>query len=179
MKFQQRKDWETPDWLFRQFDNEFGFTIDAAAHARNHKLERFWDLEADGLAQDWGPERVWCNPPYGEGLDAWVEKPIADDALAVLLLPVRTEMDWWARAIECAAEIRFAQGRVHFKLPGDPGPKGSRPVFSSVVVIFRPGPAPASPRVSTFPTPRIRDRLRQISLFEVEPLREATDTETQ
>ncbi len=165
MKFQGRNDWETPDWLFCRFDDEFGFTVDAAAHGSNHKLERYWDLEADGLEQDWSIERVWCNPPYGPGIDKWIEKAIADDALAAFLLPVRTEMAWWARVLECADEIRFATGRVHFKLPGFSDPNGSRPVFASVVVVFRPGPAPASPLVTSFPTPRIREQLRQLHLF--------------
>jgi site-specific DNA-methyltransferase (adenine-specific) len=166
VKLQRRNDWGTPGWLFRQFDDEFGFTVDAAANESNHKLERYWGLEDDGLAQSWADECVWCNPPYGgAAIPAWVEKAIAEDALAVLLLPVRTEMAWWSRVIECASEIRFVQGRVHFELPGFCDRKGSRPVFASVVVIFRPGPKLAPPLVTSFQTPRIRDRLRQMDLF--------------
>ena len=32
-----RMDWETPADLFAKLDDEFGFTLDAAASASNHK----------------------------------------------------------------------------------------------------------------------------------------------
>lgn len=55
--------WETPQDFFDMLDAEFGFTLDAAADARNHKCPRYYTREQDGLKQPW-PGTVWCNPPY-------------------------------------------------------------------------------------------------------------------
>ena len=173
MKFQRRNDWRTPAWLFDELNYEFSFTIDAAADSDNAKIYRFWDLEADGLEQDWSHERVWCNPPYGAQIVHWVEKAIADDGLAVLLVPVRTETVWWHRAIEGVHEIRFIRGRVHFEPPPDmPRPLaalGSRPVFASALLIFQPArdlDYDTSQRkiVSSTTTPRLRADPRQLEL---------------
>jgi hypothetical protein len=30
--------------------------------------------EVDGLKQDWGTHRVFCNPPYGRQMGAWAMK---------------------------------------------------------------------------------------------------------
>lgn len=165
MKAPRRHDWETPDWLFGRLHAEFDFTVDAAAHTGNHKLPRYWSEDDDGLSRDWAEERVWCNPPYGRGIGAWVEKARKDGGLAVLLLPVRSETHWWCHDVLAASEIRFVQGRVNFKLDGgtNPHPKGSRPAFSSAVVIYGNG---EGPRLSTFPTPFVEKRERQLCCFE-------------
>lgn len=126
--------------LFRQIDDEFHFTVDVAANADNAKCERFYDLEADGLLQDWAGEIVWCNPPYSE-IPAWVAKA-SREALAttVMLLPAnRTEQPWWQTYIEpfrdkgeSRIETRFIAGRQKF---AGSGSGGSAP-FGSVLVIF-------------------------------------------
>ncbi len=171
MKFQRRNDWATPAWLFEELHEEFDFTVDAAAGSGNTKVPRFWSLEDDGLKQDWSRERVWCNPPYGAQVAHWVEKAIADNGLAVLLVPVRSETVWWHRAIAAVAEIRFIRGRVHFEPPPDmPRPLarlGSRPVFASALLIFRGyldrGSTPQTLVTSTT-TPRLREDPRQMPL---------------
>ena len=61
----EKYDWETPQSLFDKLHEHFHFTLDAAASDSNHKLPRYYTKETDGLAQDWGGERVFCNPPYG------------------------------------------------------------------------------------------------------------------
>ena len=55
-------DWATPQALFDDLHKEFGFTLDACASAVNHKWERYFDIQADGLVQVWDGV-VWCNPP--------------------------------------------------------------------------------------------------------------------
>ena len=61
----KKSDWETPQDLFDSLNSEFHFTLDAAASDHNHKLPHYYTEKEDGLAQDWGGERVFCNPPYG------------------------------------------------------------------------------------------------------------------
>ena len=162
----RRPDWETPDWLFDQLHEEFDFTVDASAHAGNHKLPRYWSEQEDGLSQDWSIERVWCNPPYGRDIGRWIQKAKKSGGLAVLLLPVRSETAWWCCDVLEASEIRFVRGRVHFKIDGgaNPHPKGCRPVFASAVVVFD-GARSGSPLLSSFPTPFIAKRERQGDLF--------------
>lgn len=66
--------WATPQWLFDDFNAEFGFTLDACALPSNAKCAKYFTPEVDGLAQDWGGEVVWCNPPYGREIGKWVKK---------------------------------------------------------------------------------------------------------
>lgn len=75
-----KDDWGTPQDLFDQLNKEFGFTLDPCADDTNHKCEKYYTIEQDGLAQDWNGETVFCNPPYSRktktnaGQIAWVKK---------------------------------------------------------------------------------------------------------
>lgn len=67
-------EWETPKDLFDRLNDEFRFTLDVCATAENAKCSRYFTKEQDGLLHDWTGETVWCNPPYGKGMDAWCRK---------------------------------------------------------------------------------------------------------
>jgi hypothetical protein len=58
-------EWSTPLGLYRELDNEFGFTLDPCASDGNAKCERYWTKCDDGLSKSWVSERVFMNPPYG------------------------------------------------------------------------------------------------------------------
>lgn len=47
-------EWATPQDFFDKLDNEFHFTLDPCANEQNHKCEKFYTKEQDGLSQDWG-----------------------------------------------------------------------------------------------------------------------------
>ena len=49
-----KKNWETPQKFFDALNEEFHFTLDAAASHENHKCENYYTEEQDGLVQDWG-----------------------------------------------------------------------------------------------------------------------------
>lgn len=119
------KNWETPPDFFKALDDEFHFTLDAAASHENHLLSRYctktgvweWGIdrlrpslgergwlidpyqeegEADGLSHHWHGERVFCNPPYDSSLYQWVEKALKREAeISVLLLPASTDTLWF------------------------------------------------------------------------------------
>lgn len=130
----QRDDWETPSALFNAVHSVFRFTLDAAAEPHNTKCARFFTPEIDGLAQDWGHETVWVNPPYGKHITAWVEKAVSaarGGATIVMLVPARTDTWWWQRHVE-PREHRCLQGRIRFV--GAPG----RAPFGCALVVFRP-----------------------------------------
>lgn len=52
-----KNDWETPQRLFDELDRHYHFTLDAAASHTNHKVDRYFTADDDGLAQDWGGRR--------------------------------------------------------------------------------------------------------------------------
>ena len=134
----KRQDWATPGPLFEQLDEEFGFTLDAAASAENAKCETFLSEEQDSLATSWtehtdGP--VWLNPPYGRGIGRWIEKAYkeSEEGLTVVCLVFcRTDTRWWHNWAMKAAEVRLVVGRVTFE--GAPAPAPA----PSCVLVFRP-----------------------------------------
>lgn len=67
-------DWATPQDLFDALDAEFHFTLDPCSSEQNHKCDRYFTKEDNGLLHDWGGESVFCNPPYGKEMYKWVEK---------------------------------------------------------------------------------------------------------
>lgn len=46
--------WATPQWLFDELNKTFHFTIDVCASEENHKCDKYFTKETDGLEQDWG-----------------------------------------------------------------------------------------------------------------------------
>lgn len=76
LMFSSQKDyWETPQSLFDELNAEFHFTLDAAASDTNHKCDRYFTEQDDGLRQSWAGETVFCNPPYGrKETGEWTKK---------------------------------------------------------------------------------------------------------
>lgn len=66
-------EWATPAKLFEELDREFHFTLDPCATDENHKCEKYYTKEQDGLLQDWSGETVFMNPPY-KGITPWIRK---------------------------------------------------------------------------------------------------------
>lgn len=127
--------WATPQELFNQLNNEFAFTLDPCASADNAKCAQYYTKEQDGMKQNWGGQRVFCNPPYGRGIGKWVEKCSAEstkeNTLCVMLLPARTDTKWFHDYIYNKAEIRFLKGRLKFGNSTNSAP------FPSMIVIFK------------------------------------------
>lgn len=51
--------------MFDQLDREFHFDLDACASEKNHKCERYFTKEQDGLLQTWGGVKFFAIPPMG------------------------------------------------------------------------------------------------------------------
>ena len=122
--------WSTPQNLFVELNKEFQFDLDTCADDSNHKCDKYFTRELDGLKQNWGGCRAYCNPPYGREIGKWVKKASESETLVVMLLPARTDTKWFHDYIYGKAEIRFIKGRLKF---GDC--KNSAP-FPSMIVIF-------------------------------------------
>ncbi len=140
--------WETPDWLFKQLDNEFHFEVDAACAPSNKKCNHgfyYFDETDNALNRNWydfpldngkNATSIFCNPPYNN-LKQWIDKGYEASkhgCTVVFLLPLtKCDQKWWHNiVIPYAAEIRFIEGRVKFG-----GCENAAP-FPSCVVVFKP-----------------------------------------
>jgi len=125
--------WSTPQDFFDKLNAAHGFTLDACALPENAKCDRFYTREQDGLKQPWDGV-VWCNPPYGRGIGAWLQKgyeSAKNGAKVVMLIPSRTDTRWW-HEYAMKGQIEFVKGRLKFG-----GAKFNAP-FPCAVVIFHP-----------------------------------------
>lgn len=127
-------EWATPTDFYKELDAEFHFNLDPCCTHENAKCERHYTIEDDGLIQDWGGARVFCNPPYSRELPKWAKKCYEEsrkpNTLVVMLVPARTDTAWFWDWIYGKAEIRFVRGRLHFNDAKQGAP------FPSMVVVF-------------------------------------------
>lgn len=127
------KSWMTPPEFFRKLDEEFGFTLDAAASHENALCDTYFtqdglwsrpatieDRTVNGLTGSWVGECVFCNPPYDSSISQWVDKAFKFEAeVAALLLPPSFDTAWGQRIWEAYREIpRKLDGGF---VLGDPG----------------------------------------------------------
>lgn len=126
-------EWSTPQDLFDALDKIHNFNLDTAATPENAKCARYFTATDDGLAQDWGGYRVFCNPPYGREIGRWVKKAYEEaqkpGTKVVMLLPARTDTKWFHDYC-LKGTVQFLRGRIKFG-----GSKNAAP-FPSMIVIF-------------------------------------------
>lgn len=121
-------EWATPQQLFEVLDEYYHFELDPCATKENTKCAKFFTKADNGLIQDWGGVRAFCNPPYSN-IAAWTERCIGEQC--VLLIPARTDTRYWHNYIfPNATAIAFIKGRLKF---GDA--KNCAP-FPSALILF-------------------------------------------
>lgn len=128
-----KAEWSTPQWLFDQLDNEFLFQLDAAASDKNHKCETFYTKDDDALSKPWA-KSTFVNPPYGRDIGKWVEKAQREcnrGKTVVMILPARTDTQWFHRYIYHRHEVRFINGRIKF------GGSNNNAPFPTMIVVMR------------------------------------------
>lgn len=130
-------EWATPQDLFDRLNAKYRFTLDVCATTENAKCSRYFTPEQNGLEQEWGVDRVWCNPPYGRNIGDWVRRCSGAGfevrqrpELAVMLLPARTDTRWWHDFVIPYGRVEFIRGRLKFG-----GAKNAAP-FPSAIVVF-------------------------------------------
>ncbi len=118
----ENQSWETPQELFDLLNNEFNFDIDLAASKENTKCKKFISKEENALTKSW--EGIcWLNPPYGgsskNSLKNWVKKSyeeaLKSGCMVIMLIPARTNTEWWHKYCMKANEVRLIKGRPKFK----------------------------------------------------------------
>ena len=138
-------EWETPQWLFDMLNEEFHFNLDVCATKENAKCKVYFDIETDGLKQEWHGT-CWMNPPYGREIGKWIKKAYEESqagVTVVCLIPARTDTKWWHDYVMKASEIRLIRGRLGFVNRNNPSWredgnfKISSAPFPSAIVVFR------------------------------------------
>jgi hypothetical protein len=76
----------------------------------------FYHLPMDGCALPWNEPTVFCNPPYGEARNRWVERCIAESAhrKVVLLIPSHTETRIFQHALAYCSTVLLVHARLRF-----------------------------------------------------------------
>jgi site-specific DNA-methyltransferase (adenine-specific) len=144
-------EYATPQDFYDKLNKEFNFALDPCATDENHKTDLYLTHEMDGLNIDWKDyleleqafnaatsNAVFVNPPYSKNKD-WLRKCYEESLKGltiVVLIPARTDTNWWADWVLKASEIRFIKGRLKF------GSEKSGAKFPSVLVIFKNDPKP-------------------------------------
>ncbi len=126
--------WQTPPAVFKQLDDEFNFTLDAAAEPETALCRRYFTEDDNALSQDWGGETVFCNPPYSQ-LKQFAEKANAEakkGATVVMLVPARTDTKAFHEHL-AGGDVRFIKGRLKFLQSGTE--LNSAPFPSAVCVL--------------------------------------------
>ena len=125
--------------FFKELDDEFHFTLDAAATPKSAKCSKYFTVEDNALEQDWKGHVVFLNPPYGRSLGKWVEKAYREgqkgDTTVVLLIPARTDTTYFHEYILGKAELRFLRGRLKFT--DENGTAKDAAPFPSLLAIYR------------------------------------------
>ena len=128
-------EWETPQEFFDKLDWRFGpFDLDPCADSLNTKCSNFFMETDNGLSQDWGGHTVFVNPPYGRGIDKWIQKGYEEskkeETKVVMLIPARTDTKYWHQYVMKADEVYFVKGRLKFGTSNNSAP------FPSSVIVF-------------------------------------------
>jgi len=131
MKTSLTSEWETPQYLFDKLNNIYHFELDVCANINNHKCDLYYDIEDNGLLQDWKTIN-WCNPPYGRKIGLWIEKAYLENKKGntiILLLPARTDTKWFHKYIYNQHRIEFIKGRLKFNNQNKDAPFPSMIVY--------------------------------------------------
>ena len=129
--------WGTPQKFFNTLNAEFHFTLDPCANAANCKCARYFNIEQNGLIQDWGTHNVFMNPPYSF-IKLWMRKAWKASlygATVVCLVPMRSDTAWW-HLYAPKGEVRYVRGRLSFT--GEHVSVRNAAPFPSAVIIYRP-----------------------------------------
>lgn len=155
--FEQRTEksfdgWWTPEWVL-ELVRRFGpIQLDPCTEASNptgardffttQGLEHEW---APGLGYDAGREGViWVNPPYGPALRPWSKKVVQENKRVecitglemFVLVPARTETDWFGRLFDASAALALFRKRIKFHHPSKPSAES--PAFPNALFYFGP-----------------------------------------
>jgi len=114
--------WGTPYDLFHFAEFMFGeFNLDAAAEPDWKMCENYIGEEQNALDPnvEWKGDNIWINPPYDiKNITAFIKRSFAESAnhkSITLLLPVKSDQQWFHDLVEQGAIFIFIRKRVKFR----------------------------------------------------------------
>ena len=126
-------EWYTPLDIIERVRAAIGsIELDPCSDGKTVPALRHFTAKDDGLKQMWSGT-VYMNPPYGDGIKAWVEKLCEEFACgsvteAIALVPARVDTEWFRLFRDFA--VCFVNGRLKFS-----GHENSAPFPSAVVYL--------------------------------------------
>ncbi len=133
--------WTTPGCFLDKLYPVIGgaFTLDPCSPTTDGRTapvraKVYFTALEDGLSLDWFGQ-VFCNPPYGRSISAWVAKcrnavEGGQAELVFALVPARVDTRWWHADVAGRADIYMLKGRLTFGGVAAPAP------FPSALVCF-------------------------------------------
>lgn len=130
-----RGDWQTPDCVLERVRRVAPIGLDPCTVESNPTgAWSTYTPEIDALKPGvlwWLPDDaglIYCNPPYGRGIGAWVDKcrEAAAGETVIALLPARTDTRWFPWDADA---ICFWRGRLTFRGAPAPAPFPSAVVY--------------------------------------------------
>jgi hypothetical protein len=108
----------TPEYVLEPLREMLGgIDVDPCTEPDNPtKATTFYHLPNDGCVESWEGETVFCNPPYGEARNRWVDRCIKEGQRrkVVLLIPSHTETRIFQKALQHATSVLFVKARLRF-----------------------------------------------------------------
>lgn len=134
-----KDNWTTPKQFFKELNEVWGFTLDAACVKETALCDKFFTPEDDSLSQDWGDNICFLNPPYSD-LKSWMAKAVdayKKGATVLILVPSRTDtkafQDYASKECDC---ICFIKGRLKFGIPEEPEKRTDPAPFPSCLIVL-------------------------------------------
>lgn len=128
-------EWYTPEWIFQALATSFDLDPCSPGLEKTFvPARKAYTKEDDGLSQPWHGH-VWCNPPYGRGIDAWMQR-CAEHGDAIALVPSRTDTVWFQEMAESADLLLFVKQRIKFHPGSIESPNNGSPGAGSVLVAW-------------------------------------------
>lgn len=122
-----KTEWLTPPSILKAL-GEFDLDPCAPINRPWDMAKRHYTIEDDGLLQEWGGKevRVYCNPPYGTGMERWIKR-LKEHGNGIALIFARTEIKMWFDHIWYDADaLLFIKGRLDFyHVTGEKGKSSS------------------------------------------------------
>lgn len=108
----KKMDYCTPAGLFQHPERRVSFHLGRGGHGEKRKTQELLHPgnRRPNRPVEYRGGRVFCNPPYGRALGAWVRKAYEEaqaGTTVVLLIPARTDTAYFHDYIYGKAEIRF------------------------------------------------------------------------
>ncbi len=112
--------WRTPTKIYRRFIED-GYKDCFPYMAEYDEFERTYDHT-----------KLFVNPPYSKLklLPEWVKRQVQNGCEVVLLIPARTDTQYFHEMLELHPRVEFIKGRLHFNDSKNGAP------FPSIYLIF-------------------------------------------